>query len=424
MENTSPGNVVLGAGVAGLSAAHHLHRRGEPVILCEQGDDWGGLCGFFTLGGFRFDRFVHFSFAPEEELAARLEASSPTFAHPPVSYNYWHGFWLKHPAQNNLAPLPAEEKVRIIEDFVQRPHKDPAAISSYDEWLRVQYGHYFAEHFPFAYTRKYWCREPRELETRWVGQRMRISPLAEVLRGAFAEQAENFYYTQAMRYPKQGGFRSLFDSTRRGLDIRFGKKVTAIDPAARRIFFADGDSAPYTRLISSLPLPEMPRLVPHCPPAVQQAAEQLHWTCGFQVSLGFRRPDVAQHLWFYIYDEDVPPARVYSPSLKSPDNAPAGCSSLQAEIFFADRTPLPDPARLLKRTISVLRRICHFTEADLLVSDIRYEPYANVTFTPEIYEARATIRQWLSSQGIETIGRFGLWDYLWSHQAYASGQSV
>ena len=45
----------------------------------------------------------------------------------------------------------------------------------------------------------------------------------------------------------------------------------------------------------------------------------------------------------YIYDEDIPPARVYSPSLKSADNAPAGCSSLQAEIFFANGSNIPSP---------------------------------------------------------------------------------
>ena len=186
-------NVILGAGIAGISAAYHLKQKGENSVIFEKDNDWGGLCGFFEIDGFRFDRFVHFTFAKDEKIAELFAKSSPLYAHPPVSYNYWRGCWLKHPAQNNLAPLPIEEKVKIIDSFVNRPRKDVAEISDYAEWLRVQYGDYFAENFPFAYTRKYWGVEAKQLETKWVGNRLHVSPLPEVLRGAFAEQQENFY---------------------------------------------------------------------------------------------------------------------------------------------------------------------------------------------------------------------------------------
>ena len=424
METTSPGNLVLGAGIAGISAAWHLQQKGQQSVILEKDDDWGGLCGYFVIDGFRFDRFVHFSFTPDEKMAALFEESSPLYAHPPVSYNYWHGYWLKHPAQNNLAPLSTEEKVRIIEDFVNRPRKEPADISRYDEWLRVQYGNYFAEHFPFAYTRKYWGHEASELETRWVGNRLHVSPLGEVLRGAFAEQEENFYYTTFMKYPKKGGFRSILDRCREGLDIRFRKKVVAIEPRSQTVCLEDGSRVLYKRLFSSLPLPEMVRLVPDCPEEVQGAAAQLTWTCGYQISLGFNRADVAKHLWFYIYDEDVLPARVYSPNLKSPDNVPEGCSSLQAEVFYANDAVIPPAAEVLERTVDKLKGICGFSDADVVIRDIRSEPYANVTFTPSIYTARKRILNWLRSLNITPIGRFGLWDYLWSHQAFESGREV
>ena len=424
MESISSVELILGAGIAGIAAGKRLQDQGKRCVICEKDADWGGLCGYFTIDGFRFDRFVHFSFTPDAALAAHFEDSSPMYAHPPTAYNYWHGYWLKHPAQNNLAPLPTEEKVCIIEDFVRRPQREPSAIARYDEWLRVQYGNYFAEHFPFAYTRKYWGREPRELETRWVGRRLHTPPLAEVLRGSYAEQEANFYYTSHMNYPEKGGFRSMLDADRAGLDIRFCKEVVGIFPREKRVVFADGDSMTYGRLISSLPLPEMVRLVPDCPAEVQQAAARLHCTCGYQVSLGFRRADVARHLWFYIYDEDVPPARVYAPSLKSPDNAPAGCSSLQAEVFYADDACIPPADEVLQQTVARLRPICGFSESDICVCDIRFEPYANVIFTPDIYESRACVREWLVAQGITPIGRFGLWDYLWSHQAYESGMAL
>lgn len=414
----------MGAGIAGISAAYHLKQKGENSVIFEKDNDWGGLCGFFEIDGFRFDRFVHFTFAKDEKIAELFAKSSPLYAHPPVSYNYWRGCWLKHPAQNNLAPLPIEEKVKIIDSFVNRPRKDVAEISDYAEWLRVQYGDYFAENFPFAYTRKYWGVEAKQLETKWVGNRLHVSPLPEVLRGAFAEQQENFYYTKFMNYPKKGGFRSIMNECRKGLDIRLNKKAVRIDTAAKQVEFADGTVENYDNLISSLPMPEIIKMISDVPENVQNAAKQLRWTCGYQVSLGFNRPDVAKYLWFYIYDEDVPPARVYSPNLKSPDNAPDGCSSLQAEIFFANGAKVVDKNIILQKTVEKLKEICQFNDSDVVVKDIRFEPYANIIFTPEIYESRKVVREWLQAQGIKTIGRFGEWDYLWSHQAFESGMKV
>ena len=422
--NMSDNTVILGAGFAGVSAAYHIRQRGGSPVVYERDADWGGLCGFFTLNGFRFDRFVHFTFAPDDYTRDLFEASSPTYSHPSVSSNYYHGHWLKHPAQNNLAPLATDEKVKIITDFIARPTAPVDGFKNYDQWLRTQYGNYFTDNFPGVYTRKYWGLNACDMEAAWVAGRMHAPDLAQVLRGAFETQNENFYYTSFMKYPRHGGFRSLMDKCRDGADIRFNKRAVQIEPATCRITFADGTGATYARLISSLPITEMVKMIADCPADVRAAAAALHWTCGYQVSLGFRRPDVAKYLWFYIYDADIPPARVYSPNLKSPDNVPAGCSSLQAEVFFDCHSEIPAADVVLHNTTEKLKQICNFTDDDIAVRDIRFEPYANITFAHGTRENREIVRNYLQSIGIETIGRFGTWDYLWSHDVFAQAKEI
>ena len=436
MEQNS--TIILGSGIAGVSAGYHLEKAGESVVIYEKDNDWGGLCGNFTIDGFRFDRFVHFTFAPDDYIKNIFEESSPTYLHPPVSYNYRNGYWLKHPAQNNLHPLPVDEKVKIIEDFVNRPQKDISDLQNYEDWLRTQYGNYFAENFPFKYTRKYWGVEPKELETKWVGNRLHVSPLSEVLRGSYEEQAENFYYTKFMKYPKKGGFRSILNNCRKGLDIRFNKEAVKINPQEKTVTFKDGTSIKYSRLISSLPLPEIVKMIDNIPPEVKDAGQKLMHTSGYMVSLGFNRPDVAKHLWFYIYDEDILPARVYSPNLKSADNVPDGCSSLQAEIFFANKGgaditesgktasgwKVPSADEVLKNTIEKLVEMGLFKEEEILVKDIRFEKYANVIFDKDIYKNRKIVLDYLHKVGIESIGRFGKWEYFWTHQAFEDGKQI
>jgi len=142
------------------------------------------------------------------------------------------------------------------------------------------------------------------------------------------------------------------------------------------------------------------------------------------VSLGFKRPDVAKHLWFYIYDEDILSSRVYSPSMKSPDNVPEGCSSLQAEVFFDCKADIPSKEIVLKNTIEKLVGMGLFKEDEIVVKDIRFEKYANVTFDKDIYKNRQIVLDYLKEIGIESIGRFGKWDYLWTFQAFESGMEV
>ncbi len=413
--------IVLGSGIAGISACYHLKKKGEEVVIYEKDNDWGGLCANFTIDGFRFDKFVHFTFADSEYIRNLFEESSPTYAHPSVSSNYYKGYWLKHPAQNNIAPLPIDEKVEIIKGFINRKNKSFEEIENYEEWLRVQYGDYFAENFPMVYTKKYWGLEAKDLETKWVGNRMHSPNIDEVLKGSYETQDKNFYYTSYMKYPKKGGFRSILNKCREGLDIRFNKEVVKIDTVAKTVSFKDGTISNYTRLISSLPLPEIVKMIENCPDYVLNAANNLHNTCGYMVSLGFKRPDVAKHLWFYIYDEDILSARVYSPSMKSLDNVPNGCSSLQAEIFFDCKAKILSKEEVMKNTIEKLVSMGLFKEDEIVVKDIRFEKYANITFDKDIYKNRKVVLDYLQSQNIETIGRFGKWEYYWTHQAFKSG---
>ena len=453
------GTVILGSGIAGISAGYHLEKSGEPAVIYEKNNDWGGLCGNFSIKGFRFDKFVHFSFAPDKYTADIFKESCEKIEHIPFPSNYYKGIWLRHPAQNNLAPLSSDEKTDVIYDFVNRTEKPVEEIQDYGEWLRVQYGDYFAENFPYKYTRKYWGVEPEELETKWVGQRMYTPDLKQVLKGAFETQDECFYYSKVMKYPKNGGFRSILNKCRKDLDIRFNKEVVKINPQEKTVTFKDGTSAKYSRLISTLPLPEIIKMLDNVPQDVKSAAENLMFTSGYMVSLGFNRPDVAKYLWFYIYDEDILTARVYSPNLKSPDNVPEGCSSLQAEIFFANRggadidiTPRTRNAigktanstgalalrerdgergqnplsgeEILEHTIEKLVGMGLFKKDDIVVKDIRFEKYANIIFDKDIYKNRKIVLDYIEGTGIESIGRFGRWEYFWTHQAFEDGRKV
>lgn len=333
--------IVLGAGIAGISAAYHLQQKGEyDVCVYEKSGDWGGLCGGFYVdsakGKFWFDNAVHLSFTGDKYAKSTFHTNTPPLTHIPNPINYYDSIAIKHPAQNNLCNLPLDIKINALKDMIE--NKNKRKIKNYEDWLRAQYGDFFSENFVKKYTRKYWTLEAKDLSTSWVGGRFYIPNLDEILRGAMSNDTPNTYYAAMMNYPKEGQYRSFVKNLAKSLNIKYHKETTQITPDYT--IFNNSEKVEFSKLISTLPINETIKLIPNVPKVVKNAASKLQATSVAIVSFGFKKHDIAKNLWFYVYDEDKLFARVYSPSLKSPKNAPIGCSSLQAEIYFSAFKPL------------------------------------------------------------------------------------
>lgn len=418
--------IILGAGISGIGAGYFLSKNKEnKVILFEKNNSWGGLCDNFEINGFRFDKFVHLSFTRNKEVRELFDKSIESLEHTPNPANYYKGYWLKHPAQNDLFPLEKEEKEKILHDFLNRKEKTIDEIKNYEEWLRIQYGDYFAKNFPMRYTKKYWGVEAKELETKWVENRMYKPSIEEVKEGMQTTDTPVTYYAKKMYYPVKGGYKSYLNFLVKDLDIRLENEVLKIDPLNKIIYLKNGNKENYDKLISSIPLPKMVNIVENTPKEIIEKSKLLKWTSGYIVSIGLKTKEILPYLWFYIYDEDIPFARVYSPSHKSEDNCPEGCSSLQLEIYFEhNNIPQQSKEKILEKCIVKLEEMNVIRKENIVVKDIRFEKYANIIFDFNIYEIKKEIREYLKNLGIETIGRFGEWDYFWSDQSLLSGKNI
>jgi protoporphyrinogen oxidase len=411
--------VILGGGIAALGAALRARELGREAVIFEARGSAGGLLDNFTVDGFRFDHAVHLSFATEEKVRAIFD-QAPYRTHPADSRCFDAGLWLKHPVQNNLFPLPAQERVALLKSFLARPAAQ--ASDDYEAWLRHQYGDGISQRYPLRYTRKYWDTEARQLSTTWIGNRMRRAELDEIAFGMMTDQTPNTYYTKEMRYPVHGGYKAFIQPLIDAATIRLRHEAVAVDLAARTVRFANGVTAAYRQLVSTLPLPVLVQIASPVPQAVRDAAATLEATSIDLVSVGFRR-EVVHDLWFYIYDEDILPSRAYAPSVKSPDNAPPGCSSLQFEIYTRGREARHAPEELKANVALALQRLGIGTPADVLFMHHKRLPWGNVIFDRGMEAQRQVVRDFLAPH-LASCGRFGEWDYLWSNQSLLSGYAA
>ncbi len=413
--------LILGAGIAGLGAAYKGKELGYSPIVLEKSVTYGGLLDSFMIQGFTFDRFVHLSFATDEKVKKIfLDSAKNVLTHIPNPYNIYKGLWIKHPAQNNLFPLSDTEKKVIISDFLQRPI-EVQNIQNYEQWLRCQYGNYFAENFPMAYTRKYWMHEAKELRTEWVGSRLYQPSVDEVIKGSKTSDTPVTYYAKEMKYPEKGGYKSFIQNLAENTNIIFNETVIEIDVNYKIVTTSSGKIYEYDRLISSIPLTEMVKIIKNIPTEILEAGMQLKATSGYHISIGLKGNNIPPYLWWYIYDENILSARVYSPSIKSSNNAPKGCSSLQMEIYCNENQYTED--ELIKGSVQKLIDLNIIKKEDIIFTNIGFEKYANVIFTEPIYRCRDLVKSYLKSNEIVPIGRFGEWDYLWSDQSLLSGMN-
>jgi protoporphyrinogen oxidase len=414
-------NVVLGAGVAGLSAAYTARQAGRRAVVFEARSRPGGLLDNFTVEGFRFDTAVHLSFATEAEVREVFDRT-PYYTHAPEALCWDAGRWLKHPVQNNLYPLTVDEKVELIAGLA---HAQDGAVANYRDWLVQQYGQPIAGRWPLLYTEKYWTVPAERLGTDWVGQRMRRADIGEVLRGALTADTPNQYYAKEMRYPKQGGYKAFIEPLIEGAEIVYDHRVVAVDPVARTVRFQNGASVSYSSIVSTLPLPRLVEMIDVAPDEVRRAADTLFATQVDLISVAFNRPSVSPALWFYIYDRDIAAARAYAPDWKSPDNVPDGCSSLQFEIYSSrESSQRLTPDELKADTVRALLKMGIASEQDILFVHHHHVPYANVVFDLGMEARRDLVLAWLRAQGVHSAGRFGEWAYLWSNQSFMSGRQA
>jgi protoporphyrinogen oxidase len=416
--------------MSGFGAGHVLDAAGASFTCFDRTPYFGGHTHSFRYEeGFIFDEGGHISFTKHEHVRELLAANiDGKHEEPQLKIdNYWRGHRITHPVQCNLLGLPPELIVDIVRDFVEVAEQPLTDQANYAEWLVQAYGRTFAETFPIVYGRKYHTVGMDQLTTDWIGPRMYRPSLDEIVYGALAGQRASVHYVDTFRYPSHGGFKTYLEAFARRFELRLDHELVGIDPVARVLRFANGESFAYDRVISSIPLPDLVPTIDGAPQEVLDAAQQLAFTTAVLINLGVDRSDLSETHITYFYDEDIVFSRVNLPHMFSPNNAPPGCGTIQAEVYFSDKyRPLSiDPSELIEPAIADLRRCGFLRDGDtILLQDAVVNRYANVIYDHDRAGAVDIVHGFLDEVGVDYCGRYGNWDHAWTDEAFISGEET
>lgn len=416
--------IILGAGLAGLSAAYHL--KGEYEIY-EKELRVGGLCRTENLGGFQFDYAVHILYSSDAYAAHLIRGllGDNFTAQAKSAWVYSKGVLTPFPFQANTYGLPVEVVKECILGLIRARYEGNShgPPRDFEGWVLRTFGEGIARHFMLPFNRKLWAIPLRQMTHEWIADRVLQPELEEVLEGALREQSKIFGPNAQFWYPREGGMEALpraFLPHIRGLHLE--SEVVEISPREKRIRLRNGEIRPYRRLIFSLPLPALLDLIEDLPPQVRRATAVLEHNTILAVNLGVEREAISDKHWIYYPEERFVFHRISLPMNFSPSMAPAGKSSITVEIATSRHKPV-------EREGLVDRVIENLVEAGILkdkgevsVTQVLELTPAYVIYTHPHRESVSLVHGFLRENDIYPCGRFGDWEYLNMDHAILSGK--
>jgi protoporphyrinogen oxidase len=426
-------DVILGAGLAGLTAALTLQGLGEcDWQTYEREDRVGGHSRSVEVDGYVFDFGPHILFAADPEIGALIRdllgTNFTAQSREAFIYHHAHGIYTRFPFQAHLHGLPPELVLECLSGLVravERRARGEFEPRNYEEWMRGFFGDGIAERLMIPYARKVWTVEPHVMDFDWIDRRVPTPDVERIIAGALSNDVAQVGATAHFWYPEHGGIEALPRALGERVDnVQLGREAQQIEIGSRTVAFADGERVAFDRMIYTLPLSELASFVLDLPSHVRDACDALRYQGIYCVNLGIDRPHISDKHWVYFYEDEFPFHRLSFPGNFTPHNVPPGKSSISMEIAYSDLLPL-DREHVAGRAIDALRM------ARVLEPDDRVEVVHAQEVLPAyvIYDLdHATnvdvIRSWLAEHGITLAGRFGEWQYLNMDHAMKSGRDA
>lgn len=418
--------IILGAGLAGLSAAFHSKKR---CFLYEKELVIGGTCRSFINNGFTFDLGIHVLHT-KDKYVLKLILNNKKLKLKKKRRSAWiysHNTITKYPFQVNTYGLPQHIIDKCVLGFKKIYGKSCVEHKNYKEWIYAVFGKGIAESFYIPYSNKFWTYKAKEITTDWLDVRVPRPKLEQVLQGAASVHKEEFGPNAEFLYPLHNGIQGIaevFCTSKVSSVLNLGMEAERIDSEARIVYFKNKTSVKYTQLISSIPMPDIIKIIDNVPCAVSKAAEGLKYNSVVCVNIGIKRSDLNDKHWLYFVEDNFLPFRISFPMNFSRFTVPNGWSSIQAEISYSKVKPL-NLHNIAQKVVKDLLAAGVISSSDKIkligISDIKY---AYVVYDHMRKINIDIIQEFLKSRNITSIGRYGKWEYLWMDQAILSGKEA
>lgn len=438
------GTVVLGGGLAGLSAGYVLSKAGAMVTVFEGAPTVGGLSITVVEDGFRFDLGGHrfLTKSKKLELFVNEILKGDIVNVPRTSQIYLFNKYFDYPLKpaNAMFGLGIFTTLQIILAYGKEKLKawfKPPEIISLEDWVVSHFGRKMFDLYFKQYSEKVWGIDCKEISQEWVAKRIEGLSLTAAIKSAFFKYSGKKITTLAdeFMYPPLG-IGMISDRLQEEIEENDGSVMT--DARITRVHHKDfhvtgitvkNNKQPYNiegaEFISSIPLTQLVKMLqPPPPPEILEAASSLKYRDILIVTIMLDREQVTDLTWLYLPGKDIPLGRIHEPKNWSRRMAPEGKTSIVAEFFCfkGDEIWNSTDDELTDITVDNLEKLGFIKRSDLIGSRVIRAPNAYPLMEVGYREPYEKIIKYLENfKNLHIIGRGGLFRYYNMDRAMESG---
>lgn len=441
--STPSGTLVLGGGLAGLSAGYRLTNECRRVSVVEAAPYVGGLSRTVRTGEFLFDLGGHRFVTKDKgvELIVKLLMEGELITVSRSSKIYLRNKFFDYPLtpRNALSGMGMLTVARILADYSLerlRAFAGNGRCVSLEDWVVKNFGRSMFNIYFKEYSEKVWGIDCQRISEKWVKTRIRGLSLGKALKNAFFKFSGREIPTLAdtFLYPRRGIGRI---SERLREEIDKDNSVLTSAPAVRvahdgrrvrsvTVRHAEGEQVVEPgNIISTIPLPALVRMMdPAPPPEVLEAAGRLRYRDLLLVAVIVGRDRVTDQTWIYIPEKKIPFGRIHEPKNWSAEMAPTGKTLLVVEYFCfrGDDTWNASDEELSKTTAKGLENLGFIKEAEVTGTKVVRVPGAYPLFELGFEEHCERLYSWLDGfDNLHIAGRSGTFQYYNMDHAILSG---
>ena len=433
--------VIIGAGPAGLSAAHELSSSTKNILIIEKQKQVGGLAQTKVFDKYRYDIGPHRFFTKNEEVN-KLFLDMLADDAVKVSRKtriLFKGSYFDYPLTpiNALFGLGMLESIRIGFSYIYARVKSYLKISkidNFEDWVIDRFGKRLYLNFFKNYTEKVWGIDCKDIGKDWAAQRIKGLSLSTAIKFALFPNSkkrpktlvDEFYYPKlgaGMLWEKfedsiiNNGISIIKDSpvqeinkTQEGLEIIYKEKEKRVTIKTKNIFFSN-------------PLLEFIKIFnTKIPEEVYMEANKLDYRNHISVHLTIDKK-LFDDNWIYVHSPELKLARIsdftnFSEFMSANNEFPL---TLEYFCFENDEIWNSSNQEIINFALTELKDIFR-VEFNILHSEVSRNAKAYPVIQTGFENSINIIKSWLKTQSeITAIGRSGMFKYNNQDHAMATG---
>ncbi|PLX27421.1 amine oxidase [Candidatus Parcubacteria bacterium] len=413
--------VIIGGGPTGIGAAYRLNSIGyKNWCLYEKENQYGGLSATIEDEyGFLWDFGGHVSFSHYDYYDKYVEEvlKDDVYKHDRESWVRYIDAWVPYPFQNNLRYLNKEDQLKCINGLLDL---EKSNCESFEDWIYGVFGEGIAEKFMIPYNFKVWATPANLMSDNWIKERVSVIDIKRAIKNIILETDDlGWGPNNKFSFPKYGGTGEIFNKgmKRIGKNQHKNKTLKRIEVNKKLVYFSDGSSDNYNKLISTIPLDSLVKMIDDVPKKILEKSEELVHNSVYVIGIGIKKKIETSKCWVYFPEKDTPFYRLTFFHNYSNNNVPGGdteqYSSLMLEVSYSEYKQV-DKSKVIDDCIEALARnkIIGESDKDKIVSRQIYDlPYAYPVPTLKREGALGKIQKYLMDNDIYSRGRFGGWKY-------------